>query len=402
MSNRKGQPVLEGVRVLDLTHFEAGPTCTLILAFLGAEVIKVENPAKDKSDRQLFYGEEDAKEDLYFVLMNLNKKSITLDIAAEEGRSLLLDLVERCDVLVEDFRPAMMRKWALKDEILRKCNPRLIYASVSGYGSYGPYAGYPGLDMTAQAVGGIMSITGEGDDPPIRCGATIADSSGGANLALGIVAALYRREKTGKGMRVEVSLQDCAVNLGRSLLGTHIAYGSKAHKVGNRLKDVVPWNIYHTCDKGYVAVCVIQQRQFERLLQIIGQAELLRAHGLYSLQARKKNRQLIEEVVGAWVLRRTKREAMAVLCQNDIPCGAVLDSIELSDDAHLCEREMIVEIEHHQWGKIKVLGCPVKIFDSPVEIKTSPKIGEHNSEVFSRLLGLRDADIQGLKARSII
>lgn len=401
MSQGKDQLTLEGVRILDLTHFEAGPTCTLFLAFLGAEVIKIENPLEGKSNRYLFY-KEDGNEDLYFVLLNLSKKSITLDINSDEGRSLFIELVKKSDVLVENFGTKYMRKWRLGFEELTEHNPRLIYASLSGYGSCGPYASYPSVDMTAQAMGGVMSITGNPDDPPLRCGAMIPDTSSGANLAMGIVAALYRREKTGKGAMIEVSLQESILNLGRSILGTHIAFGSKAPRTGNQLKDVVPWNIYPTKEDGYLAICVIKQRSFEKLMQVIGKGELLEQFELTSLQRRKQERELIERTIGEWVLNRTKREAMDILGKNDIPCGAVLDSLEIGDEPYLHERKMIVEIEHHQWGNIKVLGCPIKIFDSPSEIKSSPQLGEHNKEIFSGLLELREVEIQRLQAKGVI
>ena len=401
MSEVRRRNALEGVRVLDLTHYEAGPTCTLLLAFLGAEVIKIESPVKGKSSRHLFY-EEDGNEDLYFVLLNLNKKAVTLDIKSEEGRSLFIEMVKKSDVVIENFGIEKMRKWDLGFEELTRHNPRLIYGSVSGYGSYGPYAPYPSLDMTAQAMGGLMSITGNKGDPPLRCGATVANSSGGTNLALGIVAALYRREKTGKGMRVEVSLQDSVVSLGRSLLGTHIAFGSKTPKVGNQLKDVVPWNIYGTSEGGYVAICVINQRTFEKLMHLIGKAKIVEEFEIYSLKCRKDARDLIEKAIGEWVSNRTKKEVMKVLCENDIPCGAVLDSLEIADDPHLGQREMIVRVVHPQWGEIKVPGCPVKFVDSHLEIKSSPKLGEHNQEVFSRLLGLSKEQIRQLKNRDII
>lgn len=400
MSDKNCQ-ALEGVRVLDLTQYEAGPTCTLFLAFLGAEVIKIENPAQAESCRHLFYG-KGANEDLYFVLLNLNKKSITLDINTDEGRSIFIELVKRSDVLVENFGGNKMERLGFGPDQLRESNPRLIYASLSGYGSYGPYASYPSMDMTAQAMGGVMSVTGDEDDPPLRCGAAIADSSGGANLALGIVAALYQRERTKKGMKVEVSLHDSVVNLGRSILGAYIAYGSRMPKLGNRLKDVVPWNIYKTVDGGYVAICVIQQHLFERLMNIIGKGELIKEFDLTSLRRRKEERKLIEKAIGEWILKRNKHDVMKRLCEQDIPCGAVLDSIEVSRDPHLKEREMIVEIEHHQWGRIKVLGCPVKFLDSKMEVRSSPCLGGHNREIFSGLLGMSEAEIQHLKEKGIV
>ncbi len=402
MTIETDQQVLSGIRVLDLTRYEAGPTCTLFLAFLGAEVIKLEPGGSGKSNRQLFYDEQDAKEDLYFVLMNLNKKRITLDFTSGEGRQLFLDLVKCSDVLVENFGAEIMQAWGLGDVLLRSHNPRLIYASLSGYGSYGPYSRYPSMDMTAQAMGGIMSITGNRRDPPLRCGATIADSSAGSYLAMGISAALYRREKTGKGMKLEVSMQDSALNLGRALLGTHIAFGSSAHKVGNQLNDVVPWNVYRTQEGQYVAICVIRQRMFEKLMTLMGRADVVEASGLHSLEKRKINRDLIDRTVGEWVASKSKWEVMEVLCRNGIPCGAVLNSQELGSDPHLSERQMIVEIEHDQWGKLKVLGCPVKVFDAPVNVKTSPRLGEHNREVFMNLLGLDEADLQRFMTKGVI
>ncbi|MGD8715845.1 MAG: CoA transferase [Desulfobacterales bacterium] len=401
MSQAQGQHLLDDIRVLDLTHYEAGPTCTLLLGFFGAEVIKIESPTLGKPNRHLFYGME-GNEDLYFVLLNLNKKSITLDIKSKKGRMLFNELIKKSDVLVENFGIQKMTKWGFSEEALNRCNPQLVYASITGYGSYGPYASYPSLDMTAQAMSGIMSITGNPDDPPLRCGATVADSSGGTNLALGIVAALYRREKTGKGMRVEVSLQDSAVSLGRSLLGTHIAFGSQTPKFGNQLKDVVPWDIYRSKDGGFVAICVIDQSGFEKLMHAIGKTEILEKFELDSLQQRKKARDLVEKTVGDWVADRTKQDVMKILCEQGIPCGAILDTLEIADDPHLNQREMLVEITHPQWGRVKVLGCPVKFSDFHNEIKSSPEFGKHNQEIYSGLLNLSETKIQELKQTGVI
>jgi formyl-CoA transferase len=336
------------------------------------------------------------------VLLNLNKKSVTLDIKSEKGRKLFIELIKKSDVLVENFGIQKMTEWGFSEEALNRFNPQLVYASITGYGSYGPYSGYPSLDMTAQAMSGIMSITGNPEDPPLRCGATVADSSGGTNLALGIVAALYRRERSGKGMRVEVSLQDSAVSLGRSLLGTHIAFGSQTPKSGNQLKDVVPWNIYCSMDGGFVAICVIDQSGFEKLMHAIGQTEIIEKFKLRSLQQRKKARDLIEKTVGDWVANRTKQDVMKTLCEQGIPCGAVLDTLEIVDDPHLNQRKMFVEITHHQWGRIRVLGCPVKFSDFQNEFKSSPELGKHNQEIYSGLLNLSETKIQELKETGVI
>ena len=401
MPLREGMCPLEGVRVVDLTHYEAGPTCTLLLAFLGAEVIKIEHPVYGKSNRHMFH-DEGANDDLYFVLMNLNKKSITLNLETDEGRAIFNTLIKKSDVLVENFGIEKMKTWGVCEERLAEYNPRLIYASVSGYGSYGSHVRYPALDMTAQAMGGIMSITGNKDQEPLRCGANVGDSSGGTNLALAVVAALYMREKTGKGGRVEVSLQDSVVNLGRSLLGTHIAFGSNARKEGNELADIVPWNIYRSRDNGYVAICVIKQKMFEKLMTVIGHKDLIDRYGLYSLRKRKENRLIVEKCLREWVSHKTKKEVMETLCRNNISCGVVQDALEISDDSHLHQREMIVEIEHYQWGKIKVLGCPVKMSGTTTKIESSPRMGQHNREVYTELLGLSTEDISAMERKMVI
>lgn len=401
MPLRKETYPLENVRVVDLTHYEAGPSCTLLLAFLGAEVIKIEHPVYGKSQRHLFHDEE-ANDDLYFVLMNLNKKSITLNLETDEGRAVFHTLTSKSDVLVENFGTGKMKTWGICEERLMEYHPRLIYASVSGYGSYGSHVPYPALDMTAQAMGGIMSMTGNKDQEPLRCGANVGDSSGGTNLALAVVAALYRREKTGKGGRVEVSLQDSVVNLGRSLLGTHIAFGSNARKEGNELTDIVPWNIYRSGDNGYVAICVIKQKTFEKLMKVIGHEDLIDRYGLYSLRKRKENRLIIEKFLSEWVSRRTKKDVMEILCGHTIPCGIVQNTLEISDDCHLHNREMIVEIDHYHWGKIKVLGCPVKVSGKTAPIASSPRMGQHNREVYRELLGFSTEDIHAMERKKII
>lgn len=394
------QNALEGLRILDLTRYEAGPTCTLLLAFMGAEVIKLECPRRGAAMRRVFH-ERGNKEDLYFVLLNLNKKSVCLDLETDSGQRIFRQLIAHADVLVENAGSEKLRCWGLAPDQLDGLNPRLILASVSGYGSYGPYAGYPALDMTAQAMGGMMSITGERDDAPLRCGATVADSAGGANLALGIMAALFRREKTGRGSRIEVSLQDSVLNLGRSLLGSHIAYGSKAPRMGNSLKDVVPWNVYPARD-GHVAICVISQRLFRRLAVVLDQEAVFDGLGIRSIEDRAKHRKTIDKAIASWTAPLPRSEILERLAAEGIPCGPVLDSMEIARDPHLLERETVVEVDHPQWGRIKVLGSPVKFMGEKVPVTCCPRLGEHTLEVLRSWLNTSEDEINDLYGQGTI
>jgi len=391
---------LSGVRILDLTRYEAGPTCTLLLAFLGAEVIKIESPREGKGHRRMFHERGD-RDDLYFVLLNLNKKSVTLDLKSESGRNIFERLLAHVDVLVESLGGERLSGMDLPYDRLMDCNPGLVIATISGYGSYGPWAGYPSLDMTAQAMGGIMSLTGREEKEPLRCGATVADSAGGANLAIGVLSALYRKEKTGRGARLEVSLQDSAINLGRSLLGTHIAYGSRAPRAVNSLKDVVPWNIYPTRD-GYVAVCVISQQRFERLMRAMGRESVIREKGLHTIEDRVRERRFLDALIGGWTAERGKIEIMELLAGEGVPCGAVMDSDEIARNDHVKERSMLVEIEHPQWGLVEVMGCPIKFLDEEAPIRCAPVFGEHTREILGDVLGLSQEDMDALHRQGVI
>ena len=388
---------LVGVRVLDFTRYEAGPTCTLLLAFLGAEVIKIEHPTKGAVHRRPFHP-QGSKDDLYFVLLNLNKRSLCLDITSPCGRKLFEKLVKCSDVIVDNLDEKARKRLGLHYEELKKVNPNLIMASLSGYGSYGPLAGYPSMDMTAQAMGGIMSLTGERDSPPLRCGVSVADSCAGTLLALGVVAALYRREVTGKGGEVEVSLQDAAVHLGRSLMGAYIAYGTQAVKCGNRLEDVVPWDVYPARD-GYVAICVISDSSFERLLEIIERKDLRLSN---DIRERVRHREIIDQAIAEWTCNRTKYEILHTLGRQGVPCGAVLNSDEISGETHLWQRRMLVEIEHPHWGKRVVIGSPVKFIGQGESIQASPLLGQDTRRLLSKLLELQPSELERLEQEGTI
>jgi len=391
---------LEGIRVLDLSRYEAGPTCALLLACLGAEVIKVEDLRSAEVQRRLFHnlGERD---DLYFVLMNLSKKSVALDLDREEGRSLLRRLLDKVDVLVESLGTRRWAELGMDPAGLRGSHPHLIVASVSAYGSRGPYAFYPAMDMTAQAMGGLMSLTGAEDGVPLRCGGAVADGAGGTYLALGVVSALFRRQRCGLGSHVEVSLQEAAMGMGRSLLGTHMAYGSRAPRTGNRLKDVAPWDVYPAQD-GYVALCVIPHAAFCRLMRVVGCEDLIRSLGIRTVEDRVAHREKLDEVIGSWIAPREKREAMRLLAEAGVPCGAVLDSMEIAGDAHVRAGGMLAEVEHPEWGRLTVLGSPVRFVGEDRTLSCCPALGAHTREVLETVLEVSEEELRELKGSGIV
>ncbi len=394
------QSLLSGVRILDLSQYEAGPTCTLLLALLGAEVIKVESPKHGGARRRLFHNKGN-KEDLYFVLMNLNKKSVALDLDGERGRAVFHRLLDQTDVLVENVGSRRRSQLSLDDPSLLEKYPKLILASVSGYGTTGPYAHFPSLDMTAQAMGGIMSLTGEEGGLPLRCGATVADASGGAYLALGIAAALYRRTCTGRGGKVEVTLQEAAINLGRSLLGTHIAYGSPAPRLGNQLRDVTPWDLYQARN-GYVAICAISNHAFSRLMEIIEADSNDEGRKIPSIEERIDHREEIDRKIGAWVAARDKFEVMETLAAENIPCGAVLDSTEIARNEHVRAGGFLQEIDHPDWGRLTVLGSPIRVDNAAPPVACSPLLGESTAEILRLVLGMSDVELNSLAEEDVI
>lgn len=390
---------LEGIRILDLTLFEAGTTCTELLAFLGAEVIKIEEPKMGEPGRYSFT-EKPGFDSYYFVLLNLNKKSISLNLRDEKGKDIFKELVKKADVVVNNFSVGTMENLGLGYEVLKVINPRIIYASVTGFGTTGPYKTYPSVDIIAQATGGIMSTTGYPENPPTRIGTGLGDSGGGINLFAGILAALYQREKTGKGQAVEVSMQDSIFAFLRPMYNFHFMSGKPIQRTGNP-GPVAPYNTYKTKD-GYVVIGLFQNSLWYNLLKAIDREDVKDDPRMKDPLERGKNRELVDSIVEEWTKDKDKREVMSYLAERGVPCGAVLDTEELLSDLHLLERDMILEIEHPQRGKVKVLGCQIKLSESPVNVKSPPLLGQHNEEVYEVLMGYSKDDIVKLKDQGVI
>ena len=394
---------LNGIRILDLTQFEAGTSCTQMLAWLGAEVIKVEPPSGEPARRGL--SERPDMDSVFFCLMNANKKGVTLNLKSERGRRMFEEMAKTTDVVVENLGPGSMERLGLGYEALSRINPRIICASVKGFGSEGPYASYKSFEMIAQAMGGVMSLTGTPDGPPVRVEAGLGDTGAGLHAAIGILAAVVQRQATGVGQRVEVAQQDVVVNLARIHFREHHLGVRPIPRRGNRSPAAVPSNLYRCRPFGpndYVFIHVANTDMWKALARTMGQPELADDAGLADGGSRMARVDELEALVEAWTGKRTKHEVMETLAAAGVPCGAVLDSAEVMSNEHLRGRGMIVDIEHPTRGRMAMLASPIRLSASPTEVIRAPLLGEHNAEVYGKLLGCGEAELDTLKRDGVI
>jgi formyl-CoA transferase len=387
---------LAGIRVVDLTNNQAGPSCGQMLAWLGADVIKVEEPGKGDVARYSQKDRPDA-DALFFLAFNANKRSLTLNLKHPGGQEVFRALLKTADVLLENFGPGVIERLGFGYEAVREVNPRLVYASIKGFGSYGPYRDYKSYEPIAQAMGGAMSVTGFPDGPPTFTWPSIGDSGTGMHCVIGILAALMQRHATGLGQRVEVSMQDAVVNLIRVSLRDHQRFGRVMERTGNQLGAGVPGTTYRCRPGGpndYVFVFV-QQQMWHPLLRAIGRADLIGDARYETPEARWTHRSEVDKLVEEWTLGRSKHEAMKILGEAGVPCGACLDTGEVLTDPHLLARDMIVEVEHPVRGRFLTVGNPIKLSASPATIGPSPLLGEHRAQILAEL-GYTDAQITAL------
>lgn len=399
---------LEGIRVIDLTQFEAGTSCTESLAWLGADVIKVERPGQGEQGR---HASQDVPglDSWYFLLLNANKRSVTLNLREPEGKQMLWRLIEQGDILAENFAPGVIERLGFSYDEVKKVNPKLIYVQIKGFAQDGPYRDFLSFDPIAQAAGGSVSLTGESDGHPLKPGPTIGDTGTGLHAAIGILAALHQRSQTGQGQRIEVAMQDAVVNYCRISFARQLATGNPAERWGNQSQLGVnaPSGIF-PCQPGgpndyvYIYTTRAGNHHWERLLDAVGKPELKTDPRFADPETRTENQDEVDRMLGEWTCRHTKQDAMRILGDAGVPCSAVFDTLELTQDPHLNKREVIVEIDHPTRGKYRMPGWPVRMAQSHVSAQPAPLLGQHNQQVYGELLGLGDDELGRLSTEGII
>jgi formyl-CoA transferase len=393
---------LSGIRVIDMTHNQAGPACTQILGFLGADVIKLEEPKGGDVARQNMRDQN--SDSLFFLVLNANKRSLTLNLKTDAGKQLFRQVIGKSDVLVENFGPGALERLGLGYEALSAINPRLIYATIKGFGTYGPYSGFKSFEPIAQAMGGAMSVTGFPDNPPTYVFPAIGDSGTGMHMAIGILAALQQRHATGRGQHVEVSMQDAVVNLIRVSLRDHQRFGHAMLRTGNQLGRNVPGTTYRCAPGGpndYVYIYA-QPQMWPAVLAVIGQPELAEDARFKTVEARWQNREALNAIIEAWTSGRHKHEVMRLMGDAGVPCGACQDTGEVLADPHLRAREMIVDVDYPPRGTYQTVGCPIKLSGSPTTVRRPPLLGEHTDELLAALCDVGAEDLKDLRADGVI
>ena len=393
---------LEGIRIIDMTHNQAGPACTQILAWLGADVIKLEEPGKGDVARTNMRDQD--SDSLFFLILNANKQSLTLNLKTEEGKELFKKVIEKADVLVENFSPGALDRLGLGYKVLSKINKKLIYATIKGFGTYGPYSEFKSFEPIAQAMGGAMCATGFPENPPTYVWPAIGDSGTGMHMAIGILAALQQRNSSGKGQEVEVSMQDSVANIMRISLRDHQRLGGVQERTGNQLGKNVPGSTYPCAPGGrndYIYIFA-QQQMWKAFANAIGRPDIIEDSRYATPESRWDNRETLNAIIEGWTRQKTKYEAMRILGDAGVPSGACQDTGEILEDPHLKEREMIIDIDYPPRGKYKTVGCPIKLSDSPAEIKRPPTLGEHTEDLLAKLCGVTPEDFTKLREKGAI
>ena len=394
---------LAGLRVIDMTHNQAGPACGQMLAFLGADVIKLESPSGGDVARRNMA--DDKGESLFFLVLNANKRSLTLNLKADKGKELFKQIIKNSDVLLENFGPGALDRLGLGWNDLKEINPRLIYATIKGFGTYGPYADFKAFEPIAQAMGGAMCVTGFPDSPPTYNWPAIGDTGTGMHMAIGILAALQQRHVTGRGQHVEASMQESVVNLIRISLRDNQRLGGVQPRTGNQLGRNVPGTTYACAPGGpndYVYIYA-QPQMWSAMITAMGQPELGDDPRFATLEARWENREMLNAVIEEWTRTKTKHEVMETLGAVGVPCGACQDTSEVLNDPHLIERNMIVDLDYpDREGAFKTVGCPVILSDTPVTVTRPPTLGEHSDDILAELCGVDDVQLAKLKEDGVI
>lgn len=402
------QGALSGIRVIDLTQFEAGTSCTETLAWLGAEVIKVEPPVRGEQGRGAT-AEKGGVDSPYFVMLNANKRSVTCNIKSAQGMDLLKRLVASGDVFIENFGPGVIDRLGFDYDTVRAIKPDIIYAQVKGFAPNGPFARYLAFDAIAQAAGGALATTGEEGGRPIKPGPNIADTGAGLHCAIGILAALYQRRETGIGQRIEVTMQDAVINFTRIAYAAQEMFGSPPPRVGNQslIAGTSPSEVYPCLGDGpndycYVYTTRASNSHWEKVLEVIGREDLRDDPRFETAQMRAGNYLEVDAIISQWTRSRDKNEVMKLFGEAGIPASAIFDTVELANDAALRERGTFVSVDHPVRGPMTIPGFMVKMSESAVEVRASPLLGADNNDVYRDLIGLTQQEIDNLAAHGAI
>lgn len=370
---------LEGIKVLDFSRVLAGPYCTMMLADMGAEVIKIERP--EFGDDTRHFGPFQNGESGYFMFLNRGKKSIEMNLKDPDDRESLMELIRDADVIVENFRPGVMESLGLGYEILKEVNEGLIYCSISGFGQYGPLKKRPAYDLVAQAMGGIASITGHPDNPPTRSGASLGDMSAALYAAYGVMVALFHRERTGIGQAIDVAMVDTIFSLLEHNVMRYTSEGVIPERIGSRHPISAPFDLFET-KEGSIVIATANEPLFVKLCKVMKREELLEDGRFKTDILRGQNEAELKVILEEWLSGYTADEAVDLISEAGVPCSTILNIAEISESDHIKEREMLLDVEHPVAGKTRIPGNPVKLSATPVQIKSpSPALGEHNNMI---------------------
>jgi crotonobetainyl-CoA:carnitine CoA-transferase CaiB-like acyl-CoA transferase len=391
---------LQGIKVLDLSRVLAGPYCTMILGDLGAEVIKVEAPGGSDDTRE--WGPPSAGgESAYYLCANRNKRAITLDLKSEEGQEALKKLIAQSDVMLQNFKTGTLEKWGLGYEQIKQINPRLVQCSITGFGSNGPYKDLPGYDYIIQAMGGLMGITGSEESGPMKVGVAIADVLTGLYAAIGILSSLHERNNSGEGQSIDLSLFDAQVSSLANVASNYLISGLLPKRLGNQHPNIVPYQTFQTLD-GEMVVAVGNDRQFLKLCSVLGLQEIVEDKRFSTNPKRLENKDELIAILSNEMNKKTSNDWLDLLSQHGIPCGPINTMQQLFNDPQVKAREMVVAVNHPTAGSIPLVGSPLKLSRTPVEIKRHPPLaGEHSKEVMLEL-GYTEEEIGELQSKKII
>ncbi|MGE5421897.1 MAG: CaiB/BaiF CoA transferase family protein [Ignavibacteriales bacterium] len=399
---------LEGIKILDLTWVYSGPYCTLLLNDMGADVVKLESPLT--GDYTRYFPPLKNNWSGYFYMLNRGKKSITLNLKSEEGKQIYLDLIKHFDVVTENFVPGILDKLGIGYETARKINPKIIYASISGFGRTGPYSKMACVDPVAQAMGGLMSMTGYPGQQPLKTGPAVADALAGMNLAIGILGALHMRQKTGQGQQVESAMMDSVFAILEEAVIRTSMTGDPLPARGNTDPLGAPWDAFPTSDHQWIMVCGFGGDKFDTIYRLIGRADIADEYAGYDMDAiekRSRDLNLINAAFAEWTITVTADELVQFCNEVRIPCGPVKDVKELIHDPQILAREMVIDVDHPQLGAVKTFNLPIKFYGAEAGIKPGsapldPGLGQHNLEIYGDLLHINKDSIKHLKDTGVI